>query len=594
MSSQKSTLSILRKTFGRYRWQILILAFLGFAGGILEGIGIGAIVPLLSFLTAGTEGMSNPITSAIAGAFEFVGVPFKFRTVIILIFILFFLRSIVLAVTAYIRASISASFMNREMGELASSTMHARWGFLLKQKAGYVQTTIIRDVQTSMNLFQTLAQAIQSFTGLAMYLVVAVSISWRITALTLILGSFVFLLSRPFIKKTRSIGEKTTSLEKSVSNTIIEHLAGLKTVKAAGEEKSVIGKIHDNLESLRVLFVKNAIVHSMGTVFIQPIGFLFIMVIFAVTYKTPGFSVAVFAATAYLIQKIFVYIDSGQNALHSINELAPYAGNINKYRERSVSATEHSTKAVKSFGFEKTIEFKDVSLSYEGRGEALSHINSTIQKGDVVGVVGPSGAGKTSFVDLLLRLFNPTDGAIYIDGEDLENISLEEWRKHVGYVSQDLFLLNETVEENIRFYDPSLSQKQIENAAKQAHIYDVIKELPDGFKTNIGDRGVLLSVGQRQRIVLARVLARQPDILVLDEATSALDSESEAFIKQTVKKLHGKITVIVVAHRLTTVMDVDNLFVIDKGKVVESGSPEKLLEDTKSYFHKLVHLRGKI
>ena len=257
-------------------------------------------------------------------------------------------------------------------------------------------------------------------------------------------------------------------------------------------------------------------------------------------------------------------------------------------------ATEHSSRAIQTFVFEKSIEFKDVSLSYEGRGEVLSNINTTIQKGEVIGVVGPSGAGKTSFVDLLLRLFNPTKGAIYVDGQDLENISLSDWRKHVGYVSQDLFLLNEDIESNIRFYDPSLSQKQIEEAAKQAHVYDVIQKLPEGFKTNIGERGVMLSVGQRQRIVLARVLARRPDILILDEATSSLDSESEAFIKQAVKELHGNTTVIIIAHRLTTVMDVDRLLVIDDGKIVEKGSPQELLEDTKSYFHKLVHLRGRI
>ena len=325
-----STLSIIYKTFVKYRWQIAILAFLGLLGGMLEGIGIGAIVPLLSFLTSGTEGISNPITTAIASGFEFVGLQFKFRNVIGLVFVLFFLRSFVLAISMYIRATISARFMNREMGELTSRTLHAKWGFLLRQKAGYVQTTIVRDIQMTMSLFQTLAQAIQSFTGLAMYLVVAVSISWRITVLTLILGAVMFLLMRPLIKKTRSIADQTAGLEKSVASNIVEHLAGLKTVKAAGKEESVIGRIRKNLESLRGLFVKNAVIQSLGTVFIQPIGFLFIMAIFAVTYKSPGFSIAVFAATAYLIQKIFVYIDSGHNALHNINELAPYASNVNK------------------------------------------------------------------------------------------------------------------------------------------------------------------------------------------------------------------------------------------------------------------------
>ncbi len=590
MRSITSIAKIFNQTFGEYRFKLVFLVMLGLLGGILEGIGIGAIVPLLSFLTSGTEGASNIITTTIANGFAFVGIAFKFRTIIGLVVVLFFLRSIVLAISIYVRASITSNFMKKEMSGLVLRTLRARWEFILRQKAGYVQTTIVRDVQKTVLLLEVLAQAIQSVTGFVMYLAVAVSISLNITLLTLLLGAGLLLFFRPFIRKIRNIAEETARLEKSVAHHITEHLFGLKTVKASGREYSVFGKIQENLTSLRGLFVKNAIIRSLGTIFIQPIGLLFILAIFASTYRTPRFSIAVFAAVAYLIQKIFVYIDSGQNALHSISELIPYASNVNEYKRRSEAETEYSPHAAMPFLFEKSIEFKNVFLSYEGRGEILSNIAATVKKGEMVGIMGPSGAGKTSFADLLLRLFRPTDGAILVDGKNLDSISLDDWRKHIGYVSQDLFLLNESVEENIRFYDRELTREQIEDAARKAHIYDVVQNLPQRFKTNIGDRGVMLSAGQRQRIVLARVLARQPDILILDEATSALDSESEAFIKQAVKELRGKVTVLIIAHRLTTVMDVDRLLVIDNGKIVEEGSPRKLLKDTTSYFHKLVHL----
>lgn len=586
-----STVKILNQTFGMYRIELVLLVVLGLLGGVLEGIGIGAIVPLLSFLTSGTQGASNVITTTIASGFAFVGIPFKFRTIIGLIVVLFFLRSIVLAVSTYIRASISANFMKREMGELVSRTLRAKWGFILRQKAGYVQTTIVRDVQKTVVLLEVLAQAIQSVTGFLMYLVVAIGISVNITMLTLLLGAGLLLFFRPFVRKIRDIAEETAQLEKSVAHHITEHLSGLKTVKASGKEKSVFGKIQGNLISLRDLFVRNAIIRSLGTIFIQPIGFLFILAIFAFTYRTPEFSIAVFAAVAYLIQKIFVYIDSGQNALHSVNELAPYADNINRYKQQADDESEHSSSATKPFQFKKVITLKDVSLAYEGRGEILSDITLSVRKGEMVGIVGPSGAGKTSFVDLLLRLFKPTSGAILMDEENIEHISLDDWRKHIGYVSQDLFLLNESIEHNIRFYDDSLSHNDIIEAAKRAYIYDVIKELPQGFETHIGDRGVMLSAGQRQRIVLARVLARQPDILILDEATSALDTESERFIKKTIQELHGSTTVIAIAHRLSTVMEADRIVAIDKGKIIEEGTPENLLKDKHSYFYKRYHLK---
>jgi len=588
----EGTISILRNTFSGYKRQLIILVFLGLASGLLEGVGIGAIVPLLSFLISGTEGDGNVITSSLEALFNFIGVPFKFSSVIVLIFILFLIRSVVLALSTYIRASITASFMNKEMGELISSTMHAKWEYLLRQKAGHVQTTMIRSVQKTMDLLGTLAQSIQSFTGLAMYIAVAMSISWKITSLTLLLGALVFFFSKPFVKRIRKIGNQTLRHEKSAANHILEDLSGMKTIKASGKMEFVIKKIRADVESLRGVIVKGAIVRSLGAFFVQPVGFLFVLLIFASTYKTGGFSLAIFAATVYLIQKIFIYIDSGQKSIYSINEFAPYAGNIIQYKKESQKATEHFSEAIQPFVFKKAIRLKDVSLSYEGRGEALSKLNSTVQKGDMVGIVGPSGSGKTSLVDLLLRLFTPTEGAIYIDGQELKNISLKEWRENIGYVSQDLFLLNDTVENNIRFYDPTLSKEQIQSAAKQTHIHDVIEKLPEGYQTNTGDRGVMLSAGQRQRIVLARILARKPEIIILDEATSALDTESEGFIKQAIKELRGETTIFIVAHRLTTVMDVDNLLVIDGGKIIESGSPKKLLENKRSYFYRLVHLQG--
>ena len=586
-----STVNILKQTFGRYRLELILLVVLGLLGGVLEGIGIGAIVPLLSFLTSGTQGASNIVTTTIASGFAFVGIPFKFRTIIGLIIVLFFLRSIVLAVSTYIRAFITANFMKKEMSELVSGTLHAQWSFILQQKAGYVQTTIVRDVQKSVVLLEVLAQAIQSVTGFLMYLAVAISISLNITGLTLILGAGLLLFLRPLVARIRNIAEQTAQLEKSVAHHITEHLSGLKTVKAFSTEKAVFKKIQDNLASLRDLFIKNAVTRSLGTIFIQPIGFMFILAIFAFTYRTPEFSIAVFAAVAYLIQKIFVYIDSGQNALHSINELVPYADNISKYKRLTQEESEHSTRATQPFRFKKAITLANVSLAYEGRGEILSGLTASIQKGETVGIVGPSGAGKTSFVDILLRLFKPTNGSIFIDEEDLEHIALENWRKHIGYVSQDLFLLNENIENNIRFYDDSLSHENIVEAAKRAYIYDVIKELPQGFKTYIGDRGVMLSAGQRQRIVLARVLARHPDILILDEATSALDTESEYFVKKTIQELHGSVTVIIIAHRLSTVMEADRIIAINKGKIIEEGSPQDLLKNKNSYFHKRYHLK---
>ncbi len=206
-----------------------------------------------------------------------------------------------------------------------------------------------------------------------------------------------------------------------------------------------------------------------------------------------------------------------------------------------------------------------------------------------MGIIGPSGGGKTTLADLLLRLIEPTRGEIYIDGKHIKEIELGSWRRRIMYVPQEPFLLNGTIKENILFFG-DFSQESIEAAAEQAQIHDFISSLPKGYDTPVGERGTRLSGGERQRIALARSLARDPDILVLDEATSAVDAESERAIHTTLQRLHGSKTIIIIAHRLRTVSDADNLLIIEDGVITEQGSPQELARRADSYYSRMLSL----
>ena len=247
--------------------------------------------------------------------------------------------------------------------------------------------------------------------------------------------------------------------------------------------------------------------------------------------------------------------------------------------------------------FKDSIKFKDVEFKYNNNEKgSIDCISLSIPHKSTVAIVGESGSGKTTLVDLIALTLEDYKGSILIDGISANKIDKSSWRKQIGYVSQDTLIFDDTIANNICMWKGNISNDQrllddIKNAAMQANILDFINSLPNGFNTVVGDRGVLLSGGQKQRIFIARELFRKPDLLILDEATSALDSESEKSIQESINCLKGKITVIIIAHRLSTIKKADKIFLLEKGKIIESGTYQQLKNNNESKFSKLVNLQ---
>ena len=312
-------------------------------------------------------------------------------------------------------------------------------------------------------------------------------------------------------------------------------------------------------------------------------------------------AVTVIGVAGFLVLGYFVLGASTESALPRLltflfvlYRFMPLFGNINDSRAqfsrnypllRRVSEMlrtddkEYTTDGGRPFsGLRTAVEFRNISMSYdEAERPAVSDVGFTIPKGGMVALVGESGAGKTTIANLVLRLYDPTEGGIHVDGEDLRQLDLHQWRSRIGVVSQDTLLFHSSVRDNIHFGRLGATDDEIEDAARRAHAHDFIVELESGYDTVVGDRGHRLSGGQRQRVAIARAILRDPEILVLDEATSDLDSNSERIIQGAMNELRSERTVIAIAHRLSTIAMADQILVLDRGRIVEQGTHQELL-----------------
>jgi len=576
--------------FRPYQWQIAIMGLLGILGGLFAGIGVSAIIPLFAFIIGDQTNQEGDISHYLINFLKFIHLSPTVYSLLLVIVLVFIFRTILLFVASFVRGRIVYDYRVRTMSELFSGILSARWQYLVRQKLGYIQNTIMLDIEKSADILQAISQLLLSLVSVLVFLGFAMFISLRITFLTIIGGIVLLLIFKPLLTKAKKLGALFAFQGKVVTHYIAEHIIGLKSVKTLGVENRVLDKGMRSFKYWKGLEFKSALLGFLNRGSLEPLSVIFIAYIFAFSYKTPGFSLQVFAATVFFIQRTFVYFEGIQASLHTINNNVPHIGHILEF-EQELKKEAESNPGKNRFSFSKDLTFHDVSFSYLPETPVLSRINLHLKKGEMVGLIGSSGSGKTSIADLLLRLFEPTEGKITLDGVLAKEFALIEWRRQVGYVSQDIFLLNESVENNIKFYNEIISDEEMHEAAKKANAYEFIQKLPQGFGTVVGDRGMMLSGGQRQRIVLARILVRRPQILVLDEATSALDDESEILIQKAIHNLRGNVTVLIIAHRLSTVVDVDRLLVLDKGKILEEGAPRELLQNPDSYFYKMYHLK---
>ncbi|MDO8562109.1 MAG: ABC transporter ATP-binding protein [bacterium] len=562
-----NTLHLLVSAFGGYYKHLLLIVVLGFFASLLEGLGISAIIPLFSFVTGGGGVAADTVTRVFSAIFAFAGLPYTFRYLLFFVGTLFLVRILSLFAIQNVTARIVLGY-ERDMRErMFNATVRSKWPFLSMQKVGHLDQLLITNTTTTAGFFGMFSTAVLIATKTIAYIVIALNVSHIIALLSLVVGAALFLVLQPLFRMNKRSSTEAESLNRTLAHFVSQHVSGMKSVKAAAVEDSISRESSAYFNNIRKVHVNIVTIRGLLEMGIQLSGLAFVAGVFAYMYRMPGFNFASFAVIVYAVNQIFMQIQTAQVQLHALSGMLPYLSRARSYQD-DAEANAEPTGGVSSSAITEGIEFRNVSFSYPKRGEVLSNVSFSVGQGQIAAIVGPSGVGKSTVADLLLRLIEPASGTVLADGKDIRVVSLREWRKTIGYIPQDPFLLNDSIRNNIAFYNSELSLEEIIDSAKHANIHEFIESLPHGYDTHIGDRGVLVSGGQRQRIVLARLLARKPKVLILDEATSALDPESELAIIRSIENLRGEVTVFIIAHGGEMQSSADVAITLSGGRVV--------------------------
>ena len=464
-----------------------------------------------------------------------------------------------------------------------AKVMRLPMGFFSEERKGDIIARMSGDVgEVENSITSPLDMLIKSPIMIILYFITLIATSWKLTLFTvLVLPAMGWLMGKVGRKLKRQSLEAQGKWSDTMSQ-LEETLGGLRIIKAFIAEDRMINRFtrcsNELRDAVNKVAMRQALAHPMSE-FLGTI--LIVSVLWFGGALILGHNSSLTAPT-FIFYMVILY-----SVINPLKDFAKAGYNIPKglasmERVDKILKAENNIKEIPNpkplTGMNDRIEFKDISFSYDGKREVLKHVNLTVPKGKTVALVGQSGSGKSTLVDLLPRYHDVQGGDITIDGTSIKDVRIADLRSLIGNVNQEAILFNDTFFNNIAFGVENATMEQVIEAAKIANAHDFIMEKPEGYNTNIGDRGGKLSGGQRQRVSIARAILKNPPILILDEATSALDTESERLVQEALERLMKTRTTIAIAHRLSTIKNADEICVLYEGEIVERGRHEELLE----------------
>jgi subfamily B ATP-binding cassette protein MsbA len=578
---------LLRYLTPRGGWFGLALAT-AFLASVFDGLIVVLLIPLLKYLFGTAGALTAQAPSRLEDLIDWVLHPLiagatpgqAAARVLSLLVVGLLLKNALGYLTKQIQVAIQEGLVRDLRVALFDHLLHLDLDYFQRTRAGQLISSVIVDVdQVKHVVTAALASFFQNAVVIVVTLLILSQISWRLTLLVLATAPLLVIGMRHLLRQLRRHSRARADERGGITATIAERVGAIKLIRAYGEEAGELERFRSQSQQYRKKVIRTQRFSSLMSPVSEMFGGLLIILIIFV-----GMQPGIVGGVPLSPEAVVVFLVAALRVMSPIKKIAQFpaamavalasAERVFEVLDRPEIDRDRPGKMPAQFAQE--IRYDAVAFRYAGGPKVLDQVSFTIPKGRVVAIVGPSGAGKTTLVDLLPRFHDPTDGRILLDGVPLTELTRSSLRALMGVVGQETILLNDTVHANIAFGAPGATRERVVRAAGAANAEEFIDDLPDGYDTMLGERGTRLSGGQRQRIAIARALLRDPPILILDEATSALDPASEHLVQEAIDRLMQDRTVLVIAHRLSTVRHADEIIVLDNGMVVERGDHDAL------------------
>jgi ATP-binding cassette, subfamily C, bacterial len=544
---------------------LTVVALLSVAG-LCEGVSVLALLPFVQLALAGDAGNSDQASQWISRALAFVGLVPSVGSLLLLIVAGIGVKAAV-TLLAMKEAGYAVSQMMTDLRRrLIAALMEAKWSYFVARPIGLFANAICAETIRAGMTYQQSARLAAASIQAIIYCAVTVIVSWKIALFAVIAGGVGAVMIRKIMAAAHLSGARQTDLMQSLAIRMTDALQGIKAIKVMAAERAATPLLDGEVRELDAAQRSQIWTGEFLRVTQEPLLVVILAIGIYGTVKIGSEPLPTLMVIAILFYRLFNRFQLMQEIYQNIGVTASAYWAVYQLCRDTEREGERSSSTMELKGGLPRIEFAAVSFGYGGT-EVLRNVSMRIEPGEFVAVSGPSGAGKTTLLDLVSGLQSPQAGSVLVGGNDLADTDLHGWRRRIGYVPQEMLLLHDTIYRNICLGDETISRARAEEALRAAGVWDVVVSLPDGLDTVVGERGSRFSGGERQRISLARALARGPLVLLLDEITASLDKDTEQAVCATLRQLAGQMTIIAVSHQVAVARAADRVVQLENGKL---------------------------